>query len=165
MRYLLVIQFHETYFASHADLVAFEDRLIASMPRTCIVDGHDIGSGTTNFFVLTDAPMAAHKAFRKYLGKNAVERHVRISHRGVSGETFTNLWPFRDARPFGLIYPKGEDPFSPASKRKIPKRSPPGVSKFATVAEAMVKTKSRPKKKAGKKPMAKRPAAKKRTTK
>ena len=162
MRYILIIQFPQTYFAAHADLVTFEDRLIASMPRTCIVDGHDIGSGTTNFFVFTDAPMAAHKAFRKYLGKNAVERNVRISYRSVNGGPFTNLWPFRDSRPFALIYPKGEDPFTPHSKRKIPKRSPPGVSKFATPAEPMAKKKPAAKKKTSTK---KKSAAKKRATK
>jgi hypothetical protein len=134
MRYVLILQFPERYFASHDDLVAFEDRLIASMPRGCSVDGHDIGSGTTNFFVLTDAPLAAHKAFRKYLGTRAAERNLRISYREVAGTAFVNLWPFRDPRPFAISYPKGVDPFSAASKRAIPKRSPPGVSKFATPA-------------------------------
>jgi len=134
MRYLLVIQFPETFFASHGDLVAFEDQLIASMPRTCDVDGHDIGSGTINFFVYTNAPLAALKHFRKYLGTNKVERNLRVSYREVDGEAFTNLWPFRDPRPFAIIYPEGIDPFSPASKRSIPKRSPPGVSKFETPA-------------------------------
>ncbi len=134
MRYLLVIQFPDTFFASHDDLVAFEDQLIASMPRTCAVDGHDIGSGTINFFVYTDAPLAAHKCFRKYLGTNKVERKLRVSYREVDGEAFTNLWPFRDPRPFEVFYPEGVDPFSAASKRSIPKRSPPGVSKFETPA-------------------------------
>jgi hypothetical protein len=134
MRYLLVIQFPQRFFASHDDLVAFEDRLIASLPKTCAVDGHDIGSGTTNFFVYAAAPLAAHKHFRKYLGTNKVEKNVRVSYREVDGEAFTNLWPFRDPRPFAVSYPAGVDPFSAASKRSIPKRSPPGVSKFETPA-------------------------------
>ena len=152
MRYVMVIQFSEQYFASHDDLVAFEDRLIASMPRTCDVDGHDIGSGTVNFFVFTDAPRAAHKAFRKYLGTNAVERKVRISYRDVNGTAFMNLWPFRDPRVFDYSYPEDQDPFSAASKRSIPKRSPPGVSKFVTPAtEPIVKAKKRAKKQRTKK--------------
>lgn len=134
MKYVLVLQFPESYFASHKELVAFEERLIACMPRTCLVDGHDVGSGTTNFFVFTNAPMAAHKTFRKYLGTRAVEKQLRVAYRAVRGEQYTNLWPFRDARPFRITYPAGEDPFSPASKRSIPKRSKPGVSKLATRA-------------------------------
>jgi hypothetical protein len=134
MRYVLIIQFPQSYFTSHDDLVAFEDRLIATMPRTCAVDGHDIGSGTTNFFIFTDAPLAAHKRFRKYFHTRAMERNLRVAYREVDGEAYMNLWPFRDPRPFAIIYPEGEDPFSPASKRAIPKRSPPGVSKFVTPA-------------------------------
>jgi hypothetical protein len=75
-----------------------------------------------------------HRAFRKYLGTRAVERQLRISYRSVRGEQYTNVWPFRDARPFRLMYPQGEDPFSSASKRSIPKRSKPGVSKRVTRA-------------------------------
>lgn len=145
--FLLVIQLPQTHFGKHAELVAFEDRLIASMPRSSEVDGHDIGSGTTNFFIYTSAPLAAFKAFRKYLGTNAVERNLRVSYRSVDGDQFTNLWPFRDARPFALLYEKGDDPFSAASKRLIPKRSPPGVSKFATPAAPAPKKKTTKKKK------------------
>jgi hypothetical protein len=61
----------------------------------------------------------------------------------VDGDQFINLWPFRDARPFALLYEKGYDPFSAASKRLIPKRSPPGVSKFATPAAPAPKEKKK----------------------
>lgn len=134
LRYQVIFQFPEKFFGTHDELVAFEERLIASLPKTCDVDGHDIGSGTINFFVYTDSPLAAHKQFRKYLGTNKVEKNLRVSYREVVGEAYTNLWPFRDPRPFEISYPPGVDPFSPASKRSIPKRSPPGVSKFETPA-------------------------------
>lgn len=125
VRYQLVFQFPETFFETHDDLVAFEDKLIASMPKTCCVDGHDIGSGTINFFVFTDSPLAAHKHFRKYsgqirgklvpptLGKSVpptfrtvrcrtVPRtcHARIDHTHslVSGRA--ERWPSRNAEGF-----------------------------------------------------------------
>ena len=134
MRYQIVLQFPETFFATHDDLVSFEEKLIGAMPRTCDVDGYDTGSGTTNFFVHSDSPLAAFKTFRKYLGTNKVEKNLRVSYREVDGETYTNLWPFRDPRPFDITYPEEIDPFSAKSKRSIPKRSPPGVSKFETPA-------------------------------
>lgn len=126
-RYQLVIQFAQTYFASHAALVEFEDRLIATLPRTHSVDGHDIGSGTTNFFVDTDNPEAAYKIVLYRLATNAMRRKLRIAYRSARGSKFTNLWPRRDPRPFAYWYAEGEDPFAPASKRKIPKRSPRGT--------------------------------------
>jgi hypothetical protein len=138
MRYVLVIQFHESYFTTPKDVVTFEQRLRECMPRTCEVDGCDAGGGTANFFVLTEAPLAAHKTFRKFLGTNAVERKVRVAYRDALGSQFTNLWPFRDDRPFALTYKTEDDPFRPASKRQIPKRSKPGVSKLKTLAKPAV---------------------------
>jgi hypothetical protein len=122
--YQLVIQFPDDFFASFDELVAFENRLIASLPRTCHVDGHDVGSGTINFFVYTDFPKAAHQAFRKYLGTNAVEKRVRLACRKTDGTTFTNLWPRRDPRPFAYAYDPNENPFARGAKRVIPKRNP-----------------------------------------
>lgn len=133
-RYLLVFQFPEPFFASHEAVAEFEGRLRASLPRTHDVDGHDVGSGTVNFFVFTNSPVAAHTAFRKHLGTRALERKLRVSYREVDGEAFSNLWPRRDARPFEIAYAAGVDPFSAASKRTIPKRSKPGVSKVVTLA-------------------------------
>lgn len=133
-QYQVIFQFPETFFATLDDLVAFEETLITAMPKTCNVDGHDVGSGTVNFFVFTSSPLAAFDHFRKSLGTNKVEKNLRVSYREVDGDAFTNLWPYRDPRPFDYSYPEGIDPFSAASKRSIPKRSPPGVSKFETPA-------------------------------
>ncbi|MGI1679860.1 MAG: hypothetical protein K6L75_14050 [Cellvibrionaceae bacterium] len=134
MNFVLVIQFPENYFESHEDVISFEEKLIALMSGSCEVDGHDIGSGTVNFFVNTNSPLNTHKIFRKYLGTNKVEKNLRISYRAVNGDSYTNLWPYRDPRPFAVIYPSGIDPFSASSKRIIPKRSLSGVSKFETLA-------------------------------
>lgn len=134
MQYQVIFQFPESFFATLDDLIAFEAKMIASLPKTCDVDGYDNGSGTTNFFVYTDSPLAAFKNFRTYLGTNKVEKNLRVSYRDVDGDAYTNLWPFRDPRPFDIRYPEGVDPFSAKSKRNIPKRSPAGVSKFETAA-------------------------------
>ncbi len=110
MRYEVIFQFPEAFFATHDELLAFEDKLSASLPKTCNFDGHDSGSGTTNFFVTTNSPLAAFENFRTYLGTNKVEKNLRVSYREVEGDAFINLWPFRDSRPFDLVYPKGVDP-------------------------------------------------------
>jgi hypothetical protein len=116
--YQLVIQFPQDFFDSFDAMIAFEDQLIRCMPRTCLVDGHDIGAGTINFFVHTPAPLAAHRTFRKYLGTRVVERRLRIAYRPLDGDEFTNLWPRRDPRPFLNHYPPHQDPFTPRSKRQ-----------------------------------------------
>ena len=78
IRYQLIFQFSETFFMTHNDLVAFEDKWITSMPKTYDVDGHDVGSGTTHFFVYTDKPLAAFKHPREYMGTNKVERNRQV---------------------------------------------------------------------------------------
>ncbi len=125
-KYQLVVQFAGDFFPSFDAMVAFEDDLIATLPTSHVVDGHDIGSGTTNFFILTDFPVAAYRAVRRRTTR-AMERRMRIAYRPAREDTFTNLWPRRDPRPFDYEYAPGVDPFSPASKRKIPKRSPRGT--------------------------------------
>ena len=124
--YQLVVQFAGDYFPTHDAMVAFEDQLIARLPRTCEVDGHDAGAGTFNFFLYTTHPVAAYQKVYRFTTR-AMQRRMRIAYRAVAGKTFTNLWPRRDPRPFAYLYRKGEDPFSPVSKRKIPKRSPRGT--------------------------------------
>ena len=94
MRYQVVFQFPETFFATHSDLVAFEDELTASMPKTCDVDGYDVGSGTANFFVLTDSPLAAFKQLDK---SKSLEDIYICATSGVYKEDTTALAKsFRD---------------------------------------------------------------------
>jgi len=126
-RYQLVIQFPEDFFPSHKELVAFEALLTATMPRTCEVDGHDIGSGTVNFFVHTTAPEAAYRTFRSRIATRAIEKRLRIAYRLESGSKFTNLWPRRDPRSFSYSYSAADNPFARGAKRGIPKRSPRGT--------------------------------------
>lgn len=126
-RYQLVVQFAQRHFPSHTDVVAFEDQLRAILPRTCEVDGHDVGSGTINFFVYTAHPVAAYQTIYRRATTRASQPLLRIAYRATDGEEFTNLWPRRDPRPFQYSYASGEDPFARGARRAIPKRSPRGV--------------------------------------
>jgi hypothetical protein len=138
-KYQLVFQFPEDFFESAAAMSAFEQKLAACLPKTCEYDGFDVGSGTLNFFVYTNAPEAAHRTFRTYLGTRAVESKLRIAYREATGETFTNLWPRRDPRPFNYAYAASENPFARGAKRVIPKRKAP-APKPAKAAPVKAKT-------------------------
>jgi hypothetical protein len=100
----IVFQLPEDFFASFDDLIKFEDNFIAALPKTHDFDGHDIGSGTINFFIYTDSPEAVMRVFRKYLGTNKVEKKLRVAYRPTKGKTFTNVWPKRDTREFKYSY-------------------------------------------------------------
>ena len=100
----VVIQFPESFFEHANAITEFEHRLMESLPATHDVDGYDVGMGTVNYFIYSDAPQAVLRNFRKYLGTNKVEKKVRIAYRSVEGDVFTNLWPKRDEREFDYSY-------------------------------------------------------------
>ncbi len=108
-RFQLIVQFAQRYFASHDAVVAYEDLLRSIVPRTCEVDGHDIGSGTINFFVYTAHPVAAYRTIYRRATTRASQAQLRMAYRAADGDTFTNLWPRRDARPFTYFYAADAD--------------------------------------------------------
>jgi hypothetical protein len=103
-QYQIVLQFPDSFFADTPAILAFEEKLSSSMPRTQTYDGYDTGSGTTNFIIYSNTPNAVLANFRKYLGTNKVEKKVRIAYRSVDADVWTSLWPKRDTRTFDYRY-------------------------------------------------------------
>ena len=100
----LVIQFPESAFPEFDDLVQYEDTLIEVLADAHDVDGHDIGSGQVNFFVLTDDPAAALVTMRDARdGSLLSQPQVRAAARPVDGEDYEPLWPVGDQREFNIL--------------------------------------------------------------
>ena len=57
--YQLVLQLPSNIVPDFDAMVAIEDELIERLSGIAEVDGHDIGSGTINYFVLTTKPKQA----------------------------------------------------------------------------------------------------------
>ena len=96
----LVIQFPEVAFPEFDALVRFEDALCKALSARHEVDGHDIGSGEVNFFVLTDDPGLAFSEVRKAMGESPVHPDVRAAARPIDGEDYEPVWPIGDTRTF-----------------------------------------------------------------
>lgn len=99
-RYQLVVQFPQDAFANFDAVVAFEDELISVLADRHEVDGHDIGSGEVNFFVLTDDPAAALSQITEARGDQLRQPLVRAAARPIDSEEYAILWPAGDERPF-----------------------------------------------------------------
>jgi hypothetical protein len=100
MKYQLVVQFKEDDL-SFDDMTALEDSLSTELEDIGDVDGHDFGSGTINFFVLTDDPKSCFaKAKRVVAGKGRGE--YKAAFRKISGEEYTILWP-KSLKKFHII--------------------------------------------------------------
>jgi len=93
MRYQFVLQFLGDSVADYDVLVLLEERLIAVLGDTAEVDGHDIGSGETNDFVLTDDPRSSMGRVAPILDEYAGPRTMRVAFRQVAGGGYTVLWP------------------------------------------------------------------------
>lgn len=101
--YQLVLQLPSAALNGFDDLVTLEDGLIDALNgQSHFVDGHDVGSGTVNFFVHTNSPeralVAAIEVFMP------AERNVlRAAFRRLDDDNYTPIWPQGSREPFQLL--------------------------------------------------------------
>lgn len=92
MEYQLVIQFAGDSTEVFDAMIAIEDELFETV-TDAEVDGHDIGSGEANIFVLTDDPAATFAQIKPVLDNAGYLDAVKVAFRETDGEDFTVLWP------------------------------------------------------------------------
>ena len=94
MSYQLVLQWPASSLDDFDRLIEIENQLIEQLPRHHgEVDGHDMGSGESNIFVLTDDPGATIEAARSVIGACGALDGFRAGYRRIDGEDFSVLWP------------------------------------------------------------------------
>jgi hypothetical protein len=93
MQYQLVLQFNGDSLGDYEAMVALEDKLTQELGGTADVDGHDIGAGETNIFIVTSQPEITFHRAKTVLDRCQLLSAVTAAYRPVSGQTFTVLWP------------------------------------------------------------------------
>ena len=101
--YQLVLQFPETAFPGFDDVVQYEDSLIDALGDRHDVDGHDIGSGEVNFFVISHDPRGALFDIRGSNHELLSHPDLRAAARRTDTDAYEPLWPEGDARPFTVL--------------------------------------------------------------
>lgn len=101
--YQVVLQFPEAAFSDFDALVRYEDALLAVLSDGHEVDGHDMGSGEVNFFVITDDPQGALTEIRGSRDGLLSHPDVRVAARPTNADVYEPLWPVGDPRPFTLV--------------------------------------------------------------
>ncbi|WP_341918368.1 hypothetical protein [Hydrocarboniphaga effusa] len=91
--YQLVLQFGEEALSSLEDLIALEDALIEELEDSADVDGHDIGSGQANIFVITPDLAKTFERAKAVLNELDLLAAVTAAYRTESGSDYTVLWP------------------------------------------------------------------------
>lgn len=74
-------------------LIGIEDALLGALSECHEVDGHDMGSGEANVFIISPDPMQAFGEIKVALAGRLSMSDVRIAYRDLEGDTFTVLWP------------------------------------------------------------------------
>ena len=92
MQFQLVLQFKGDSLAEYDAMLALEEKLIDQLGDSAEVDGHDIGAGETNIFVLTPEPETTFHRVKALLDSRLLAA-VTAAYRPVDGENFTVLWP------------------------------------------------------------------------
>jgi hypothetical protein len=103
MDYQLVIQFARDTPLTFDKVVEVEDRLMEALGDAGEVDGHDIGSGEANIFVLTAQPEAAFLRAKTTLQDMGLINQVSAAYRFVASDTFTRIWPADSHSPFVVV--------------------------------------------------------------
>jgi len=96
----LVLQFAPWGQRPLDDLIALEDQLSAPDALGDSVDGHDIGSGEANIFIITSEP---HNALRRALPIVAASTLSSVFAAGVrhlDDDFYKRCWPQGDDRTF-----------------------------------------------------------------
>jgi hypothetical protein len=92
MTYQLVIQFSEELL-TYDELIRLEDKLIDALEGKAEVDGHDLGAGEANIFILTGTPVDTFHDARMVIEGKVSKEHYRSAYREVEGDSYTILWP------------------------------------------------------------------------
>lgn len=77
MKYQLVLQWPASSLDDYDALIATQNKLIESLSKNHAVDGHDMGSGEMNIFILTDSPKAAFDKVRASCSGSELMRDMR----------------------------------------------------------------------------------------
>jgi hypothetical protein len=103
MDYQLVLQFRGDSLADYDAMVALENELIAELGNPARVDGHDVGSGEVNIFIITADPVGTFRQSRLVLERKGCLGAVTAAHRSVEGEEYTVIWPESSPGSFRIV--------------------------------------------------------------
>jgi hypothetical protein len=93
MNYQLVLQWPSNDASDYDGLLHLEELLVSRLADDCEIDGHDLGSGKMNIFILTDDPRRTFESAATILKEGSHWADLRAAYRGEEGEEYTILWP------------------------------------------------------------------------
>jgi len=93
MRYQLVLQMPGVTVEDFDRLIAIEEAVQESVGDLGDVDGHDMGAGEMNIFVLTDSPSECFQRMAASPEVRAVLTDLKAAYRDIDGADYTAIYP------------------------------------------------------------------------
>ena len=93
MDYQLVLQLKGDDRLDFDAMVSLEDEIQQIVEPIAEVDGHDVGSGEMNIFILTGDPVATFERAKPLLSAASLLDKVSVAYRELRSDDFTLLWP------------------------------------------------------------------------
>jgi hypothetical protein len=102
MTYQLVFQFKGDSLVDFDMMVNVEEKMKVQIGDLGEVDGHDMGSGEINIFVMTEDPMAAFSPTKSVLKKLNLLSAVTVAYRDIESDSFVVVWPENSSLEFSV---------------------------------------------------------------
>jgi hypothetical protein len=102
MDYQLVLQFKGSAIPNFDSLVSLEDNLQRIVAPIAEVDGHDIGGGEMNIFVLTADPVATFERAKPLLSDASLLHKVCCAYRDLRSDEYIVVWPESSTEAFTI---------------------------------------------------------------
>ena len=99
--YQLVLQIPANTIRDYDALVALEEELIAELGENA-VDGHDMGSGEANIFLLTCHPQKTFQEVFPILERSGYISQLNAAYRSTDEDQYYVVWPKHSRRPFSV---------------------------------------------------------------
>jgi len=93
MKYQLVLQWPAPSIKDYDEMIRIEGALIGALGDFALVDGHDMGSGERNIFLVTDDPTQAFEKARYVLQSEHALDGLKAAFRVFAEDDYTILWP------------------------------------------------------------------------
>ena len=97
----LVLQFAASGIRDYNDLSALEQQLIGELGETAL-DGHDMGSGEANIFIVTSDAQKTFRQLIPVLQRSGRLPEVTVAYRRTDENQYHVLWPEDSQRQFSV---------------------------------------------------------------
>ena len=81
------------------DLISLEEKLISAVGSRGNVDGHDVGAGEANIFILTEVPIEVLRDCIPVVQQSPFSAFT-AGYRDLKSDSYERMWPRGGSSPF-----------------------------------------------------------------